>query len=299
MAKTGGYFKLFRGVLDSELWYRSNPKCDFAAWIYLLARANYKPRDVRIGRTKVHVPMGSFITSTRKLGKEWAWSVGKVRRFLEELVEDERVLWKTDRGADRGYSMITIRNWEDYQIREDEDGSRDEPRTDRERIANGSRVVHRQEGEEGKEGGELSSVSLDLDSLLEEEKNGDDFEAWICRSTLSNRDDLAERRVEAEGCLRLYNELKGSSVALTSKIFRQYVALYDLWEDPLKILDAVKGLFSDPEGWAMKRNLGPEFAWKDPEIAERYVAHARDHWESGGWEKVLSMKKARRIRENE
>ena len=111
------------------------------------------------------------------------------------------------------------------------------------------------------------------------------------RTTFANRDDLEERRVEAESCLRLYNDLKGSSLVLSSKLFHLYVARWDDWEDPLKILDAVKGLFCDPEGWALKKNLGPEHAWKDAELAERFVAHARDHWASGGFDKRLEMKR--------
>lgn len=297
MAKTGGFIKIWRGVRDSDLWDPADEKFDRrSAFFDLLLRANHQQRTIRWGLQHLVVDPGEFITSQRSLAGAWGWGVGKVNRFLHALVREKRIVLLTIREAGHGCTKIIVCNWGLYQIRDDSSGTRDETLAERERNASGTRTGVKQEGEESKEREELQSVSHDL-ALLEE--NGDDLEVWLTRSTFSNREDLEERRVEAEGCLLLYNDLKGSSVALTSKLFHQYVNLWDIWEDPMKILDAVKGLFCDPDQWATKRNLGPEFAWKDPEIAERYVAHARDGWESGGWDKVLSMKKARRIRENE
>ena len=298
MAKTGGFIKIFRGLRFSNIWDSDRgPFSDGQAWVDLLLRANHAPKTIRVSRKRVSVPAGSFVASVRKLGEAWKWSNGKVLRFLRELEEDDRLVRKVDRGTEHGYTMISICNWADYQIREESDGTRNDTPTERGRNTDGTRTGHKQEREEVKEGGELSPVPPEDDPFLEAKENGDVLDDWITRSTWANREDLAERRVEAEGCLRLYNDLKGSSVALTSKLFRQYVALWDLWEDPMKILEAVKGLFCDPDQWATKRNLGPEFAWKDAEIAERYVAHARDGWESGGWEKLLSMKKEKARRE--
>lgn len=296
MARTGGFIKIWRGVRESDLWDPADEKFDRrSAFFDILLRANHRRRTVRWGLQHLVVDPGEFVTSQRKLAGAWGWSVGKVNRFLHVLVLENRIVLVTIREAGRGCTKISICNWGLYQVRDETGGTRDETLAERERNASGTRTVFEQEGEEVKEGEEQSSVSLDLDSPLKAE-DLDSLEDWLTASTWSGRDDLNQRRLEAENCLLLYNDLKGSSVALTGKLFRQYVALWDLWDDPEKIRAAVMGLFCDPDKWAMKRNLGPEFAWKDPEIAERYVAHARDGWDSGGWEKVLSMKKARRER---
>ncbi len=288
MAKTGGYIKLFRGLRFSNLWDPDRgAKCDGGAWVDMLLRANHRPKELRISRKRVHVPAGSFIASIRKLGEAWKWSNGKVMRFLVELEEDGRITRKVERSTEHGYTMISICEWADYQIREEPDGTR----TEHGRNTDGTRTGHKQEGKEGQEGEEESLVPSDEDPLSRSLEATDDFEEWASRSTWSNRGDLAERRVEADGCLSIYNTLKGSTVALTPKLFRQYVELWDLWGDPMKVLDAVKGIFCDPEQWALRRNLGPEFPWRDPETAEQYVAFARDGWDSGGWDKVLSMKR--------
>ena len=302
MAKTGGFIKIWRGVRESDLWDPAEERFDRrSAFFDILLRANHKRRTIRRGLQHVTVKPGEFVTSQRKLAEAWGWDVAKVNRFLHVLAGEGRIRVKTKRQSGQGYTMISVLNWELYQVRDyiEETPSETPSETPmkRQRNANETPMAIKQEAIEGEEAEERSSPPLDIDPLEEKEKeNEDDLELWMSRSTFSSRDDLQQRRIEAENCLLLYNDLTGSSVALTPKLFRQYVALWDLWDSPEKIRAAVMGLFCEPEKWALNRNLGPGYAWKDPEIAERYVAFARDNWDSGGWEKVLSMKRARRPR---
>ena len=310
MGRTGTYIKLDRGIRDSDLWdpKKCGPFSDGHAWVDMLLRANYKQRTIRVGRTRVTLEPGSFVTSTRNLADAWGWSVGKVRRFLHELVEDDRITWltKTDRRAKQGYSMITICNWREYQLTLEAlgspNGSPTDHQTDRQRIANGiangSPVVHRQERKELKEGEEVQLLPTELAMSLKAdvpfEHGVDSLDEYAQRSTWSTREDLAERRVEAEGCLNLYNDMTGASMELTIKLLRMYVELWDLWHDPIKCLDAVKGLFAEPDTWSLKKGLGPAYVWRDAETAEKFVAFARDYWVSGGFDQTLEMKRRKR-----
>lgn len=84
---SSGWIKIFRSLLDNELWMRSEPFDCRSAWIDLLLMANFKENSVPTKRGIVNVKRGEIYTSIGFLAKRWRWSPNKVRRFIGTLNE--------------------------------------------------------------------------------------------------------------------------------------------------------------------------------------------------------------------
>ena len=103
-----GWISLYRSIKDHWIW--KNP-IHLKIWIDFLMRANHKPNRVVIDGEFVSVIRGAFITSLKKLAKEYGVSIGKIRHFLELLENDSMILLKTT----HKFTQITICNYETYQ----------------------------------------------------------------------------------------------------------------------------------------------------------------------------------------
>lgn len=104
-----GYILLHKSILDNWTW-GNQPKSKFEAWIYILLKANYEDRRVNIGFDVVDIKRGEFFTSQDQLSKDFRWSRGAVRRFLEMLQDDEMI---TIHAAKR-WTKITVCKYESY-----------------------------------------------------------------------------------------------------------------------------------------------------------------------------------------
>ena len=93
MSKDSGWIKLQRSLLESALWNTNEPFSKRCAYIDLLLRANYKEKTMILKHTNQPfiVPEGALATSFGKLAQRWAWSIGKVRRFLIQLTDLEMI----------------------------------------------------------------------------------------------------------------------------------------------------------------------------------------------------------------
>ena len=83
----GGWIKIFRSILDNDLWRRSDPFDCRSAWIDLLLMANFKDNDVNTTKGTITVKRGEIYTSISCLAKRWRWSPNKVRRYIGILNE--------------------------------------------------------------------------------------------------------------------------------------------------------------------------------------------------------------------
>ena len=132
-----GWIALHRRVKKSWLWLEEREFSRFEAWIDLLLRANWERTEGCYRGTPYHVERGELVTSHEKLAEDWSWSRGKVRRFIERLVDESMIDAKTDTLG----LWITIRNYDKYQQTEEEDGHpADIPRTPDGQQADSSRT---------------------------------------------------------------------------------------------------------------------------------------------------------------
>lgn len=105
-----GWIKLYRQVLDSDLWL-DEKFTRGQAWADLLMLANYKESSFRKRGIKVSLVRGQIGKSLDELSKRWKWSIGKVKRFLIEL-EDENQILVNNSNVNQ---IITIVNYDKYQ----------------------------------------------------------------------------------------------------------------------------------------------------------------------------------------
>lgn len=112
MEPTGGYFKIWRELLDKPIWQCSTPE-QKAILITLLAMANWKENDWEWQGKRFKAKPGQFVTSLPKIAEKAGngVSIQNVRTALSRF-QDYGFL--TDKTTNRG-RLITIVNWALYQ----------------------------------------------------------------------------------------------------------------------------------------------------------------------------------------
>ena len=106
-----GWISLHRKILDNPILTRGRAYSRFEAFVYMLLKANHKDNKAVIGNQKIKVKKGSFITSQKKLMKEFNWGISRLRAFLKLLEDDEMVVIKTNAIS----TYITINNYKELQ----------------------------------------------------------------------------------------------------------------------------------------------------------------------------------------
>ena len=112
-----GWIKLHRGLQDHWLW-----DCEFSyaqAWIDLLLGAGHKPTKIMIKGQLIELKRGQQARSEVTLSKEWKWSRGKVRRFLNKCLNDGMI----EVEAGHLTSIISICNYDSFQGCDTADGT--------------------------------------------------------------------------------------------------------------------------------------------------------------------------------
>ena len=102
-----GYVKLYRKFIDWEWYHDPIVKSVF---IHLLLTASHKD----FQHEGESVSVGQIITGRKKLSKELNISESQVRTALDKLKATGEIATKTT----NKFSVITVVNWEDYQINE-------------------------------------------------------------------------------------------------------------------------------------------------------------------------------------
>ena len=163
----GGFFKVHRRVWDHPI-FKSEPRSEREAWIWMVSRAAFKKTQYRVGQKMVDVERGSFLISLRDFQHHMLWSSDKkVRGFLSRLENGRMVVLKVAGVGAAKKTHITICNYEIYQ-----DGGRT---TDAGVDALGThsgrtRDAVKKEGKEGKEGKRVERNNSDLPQLFDQQK---------------------------------------------------------------------------------------------------------------------------------
>lgn len=108
-----GYIKLHREIENHWLW--EEPR-RLRAWIYLLFEAAWEPRTIPWGKDEtVTLLRGQLVTSVRKLNGRWGFCTETTIALLR-LFEEQGMITR-ESSAKR--SLITIVNYEKYQLGDD------------------------------------------------------------------------------------------------------------------------------------------------------------------------------------
>ena len=108
-----GYIKLFRKLTEWE-WYTDGDT--LRVFLHLLLKANHKDHKWQ-GQT---VSMGQCIIGRKELAKELKMTEARVRKSLLHLKSTNEITIKST----NKYSLVSIVNWEFYQLAEGEPTSK-------------------------------------------------------------------------------------------------------------------------------------------------------------------------------
>lgn len=114
---SSGWVKLHREITDHWIW-----DCEFSyaqAWVDLLLKACHKPNKLMIKGQVIELKRGQQARSEVTLSKEWKWSRGKVRRFINQCLKDGMIECE----ATHLTSIITICNYDSFQGVDTADGT--------------------------------------------------------------------------------------------------------------------------------------------------------------------------------
>lgn len=106
-----GWIQIHRKIRDCWIW--ENPLY-LKAWIDILFSANYKDKKIPFDGKIITIKRGQFVTSQRKLGKQWGCSVKTVRKILLMLESEEMVHIEVDNKK----TVLTVVNYDLYQYSE-------------------------------------------------------------------------------------------------------------------------------------------------------------------------------------
>lgn len=137
---------MHRRMLNNPMWL-SEPFTRAQAWVDMLLIANRNPSYLRIRGNRIDIPVGGIGRSNESLCERWKWSRGKLNRYLKELEKDGQIVQQKSRVL----SVITICNYEHYQVGDTTDSTTDgttDGTTDEHQTV--QQTVHEQESKEVK-----------------------------------------------------------------------------------------------------------------------------------------------------
>ncbi|EMW6169293.1 DnaD domain protein [Enterococcus faecalis] len=112
-----GYIKLYRKVTNSFVWTNSDM---FKLWILCLMKASHEDRKFLFNGQEVRLTSGQFVTGAHAIAKEYNEGVSSDKaiawrtlwRWLKKFENEELLTIQSN----ARYSVITIKNWSDYQL---------------------------------------------------------------------------------------------------------------------------------------------------------------------------------------
>ena len=110
------YFILKRSIVSDQLYFLEKFS-KFQAWQDLIYLANWNTGSVKQGLDVINLERGELCHAENYLCQRWRWSKGKVRRFLNWLVKDERLTIRqivTETNQRR--NVLKLVNYDKHQI---------------------------------------------------------------------------------------------------------------------------------------------------------------------------------------
>jgi hypothetical protein len=117
------FFCVSRGIFSHPYVGGGNagrdPWSRMEAWLWLIAKARFKPSEIDIRGQRVSLARGQYVVTHAKLAQEWGWTVKQVRGFLDGLEHREMIVRKTGSPKGSHQTLLTISNYELYQLLEE------------------------------------------------------------------------------------------------------------------------------------------------------------------------------------
>ena len=113
-----GWIALNRSVLDHWV-HNEKPFCIFGAWVDLILMANHEEKKMPLNGDIIQIKRGQMFTSYRSLSERWGWGIGRVKRFLKMLEQDEMITTKSSKNG----TLLTLVNYSNFQNVRNDNGT--------------------------------------------------------------------------------------------------------------------------------------------------------------------------------
>ena len=134
MQELNGYIKLYRKLIQWG-WYQDNVVKSL--FLHCLLMASFRDFTWMGNCLKA----GQFITSYKSLSEELGFSVQQVRTAIKKLESTEEITSKST----NKYTLITVMNWENYQVEEETSNTVSNNPITNEQQTNNKRITNEQQ----------------------------------------------------------------------------------------------------------------------------------------------------------
>jgi hypothetical protein len=117
-----GWIRIHRQLQENKMW-GDRPFAKGQAWIDLLILASWKDNKFFKRGLEIDQKEGTVATSMKGLSARWGWSIGKVKRFLLYLENENQI----EHQINNVTTLIYIINWKEYQEMETKMETRRKP----------------------------------------------------------------------------------------------------------------------------------------------------------------------------
>lgn len=128
-----GWIKLHRAIKDSSIF--DNEKL-LKVFIWCLIKATHKPHEQLVGRQKVPLNPGQFVTGRNKAGVELGMAASTAWDYLKILESNKSINIKSN----NKFSIISIENWGLYQSDDENHDSKLDNKLDNKSTANQQQI---------------------------------------------------------------------------------------------------------------------------------------------------------------
>lgn len=133
MSDNNGWIKVHRKIFQNPIVTKDSEY--FIVWMYLLVNASHTEYPVIFNGEKITLHAGQLITGRFKIAENTGVCESKVRRIMKSFKNDQQI----DQQSCTKNSLITILNWDKYQISDQQNGQRvtnNRPTTDQQLTTN-------------------------------------------------------------------------------------------------------------------------------------------------------------------
>jgi hypothetical protein len=136
---SGGYFLLYRSLLEPDHHLAEGPVCPRFAWVDLIGLATHVAFQKSVKMNLVQLQRGEFIASLRFLAKRWEWSKNRVARFLHVLEVRGQLRTVSETPGGTVYRVV---NYDTYQKPWDSERDTEGTAEGQPRDSQGTNTIH-------------------------------------------------------------------------------------------------------------------------------------------------------------
>lgn len=133
--QSNGFVKLYRKILDNPIICKDADY--FTVWIYLLLSATHTEYDGVFKNERITLKPGQLITGRKIIADKFKIDENKVQRILKNLEKQHQLEQQTS-SQNR---LVTIINWNEYQLRQQDEQPVNNERTTSEQPVNTNKNV--------------------------------------------------------------------------------------------------------------------------------------------------------------